>query len=242
MDYVAIGQGRLTNYFSEKPKLRGVVKAMLQRFNDIEVLAEEVRTQRWIDTAVGVQLDGVGYIVGEPRLGRNDDDYRTAILFKIFVNTSNATPEDLIRGLRFLTQPDDIQYIEQYPATAMLYTNGPNVPSNIQEIMQGLAPAAISDVPIMVSFAWKDPFRFSKEAPLGDFFVNNDTSFLEANNSDLQVSTGAATTGSRLGGIAASDLFVGDFYLDVGGPTLALNVPNLDVIIESGSHLVGVYQ
>ena len=242
LDYIAIGQGRLTNEFSEKPLIRGVVAAMLKPLGEIELLADQVKTERWIDTAVGVQLDGAGYIVGEPRLGRNDDDYRNAILFKIFVNTSNATPEDLIRGLRFLTQPDDIQYIEQYPATAMLYTNGFPVPPNIQSVMQDLSPAAISNVPIMVSFAWKDPFRFGKESPPGELFVNNDTSYLEGNGSDIQVQVGAATQGARLGGVAASDLFVGDFYLDVGGPTLALNVPNLDAVIESGYHLVGVYQ
>lgn len=242
LDYVTIGQGRLVNQFSDKPRLLGVVKAMLAPFTAIEDSADQVRTQRWIDVAVGVQLDGAGSIVGEPRLGRNDDDYRDAILFKIFINTSNATPQDLIRGLKFLTKPNDIQYIEQYPATAMLFTDGPNIPINIQAVMQNLAPAAISDVPVLVSFSWKSPFRFGKAAAPSELFVNNDADYLTAEGSDLQISSGDGATGSRLGGVAASDLFVGDFYLDVGGPTLALNVANLDAIIESGSHLVGVYQ
>lgn len=242
LDYVTIGQGRLVNQFSDKPKLLGVVKAMLKPFADIENLADEVRSERWIDIAVGVQLDGAGSIVGEPRLGRNDDAYREGILFKIFVNTSNATPEDLTKALLFLTKPDDIQYIEQYPATAMLFTDGPNIASTIHYVMQGLAPAAISNIPIMVSFAWKSPFRFGTESPPGELFVNNNTSYLTGNGSDIQVQVSNATAGSRLGGISASDLFVGDFYLDVGGPTLALNVANLDLVLDSGSHLTGVYQ
>lgn len=242
LDYIAIGQGRLTNQFSEKPLIRGVVSSMLKPLGEVEVLADQVKSERWIDTAIGVQLDGAGYIVGESRLGRSDDEYRNAILFKIFVNTSNATPEDLIKGLKLLTQPDDIQYIEQYPATAMLYTNGYPVPQNIQSVIQDLSPAAICDVPVMVSFAWKDPFRFGKESPASELFVNDDTSYLEGNGSDIQVQVGTATSGARLGGIAASDLFVGDFYLDVGESTLALNAPNLDAVIESGYHLVGVYQ
>jgi hypothetical protein len=242
LDYIAIGQGRLTNQFSEKPLIRGVVGAMLKPLGEVEDLADQVKSDRWIDTAVGVQLDGAGYIVGESRLGRGDDEYRNAILFKIFVNTSTATPEDLIKGLKFLTQPDDIQYIEQYPATAILYTNGYPIPQNIQSVIQDLSPAAISDVPVMVSFAWKEPFRFGKESAAGELFVNDDASYLEGNSSDIQVQVGAATTGSRFGGIAASDLFVGDFYLDVGDSTLALNASNLDSVIESGYHLVGVYQ
>lgn len=124
----------------------------------------------------------------------------------------------------------------------MLFTDGPNIPINIHDVIQNLAPAAISDVPVMVSFSWKAPFRFGSEAAPSELFVNNDADYLVANGSDLQVQVGDATNGSRLGGIAASDLFVGDFYLDVGGSTLALNVPNMDVVIESGSHLVGVYQ
>lgn len=514
LDYVTIGQGRLTNEFSDKPRLLGVVNAMLTPLAEVETLADQVQTQRWVDTAVGVQLDGIGYIVGETRLGRDDDDYRTAIMFRIFANTSNATPEDLIKGLRLLTTPDDIQYIEQYPATAMLFTNGPapqvtaineifgygngtantfqltyngsplytvanpliyrndwqgnqllyattrtnllpnsswaaswsntnvsvasdaaiapdgsptadtvtrtstaaayvfenlakaatptqytasifvkkgvgnyfpfrldgqsgsnaaNVifnlntgtidtaasavgtytgasaiivaagggwyrvtltatsgpesgvqviysPStvsqqvdggqsangascavwgaqleigttltsyiptttspvtvtdytitnglialssppilgsslswsgsgwfpiangNIQQIIQSLAPAAISNVAIMVSYSWATPFRFGLSSPSGELFVDSDVDYLEANGSDIQVQLNSAYSGSTFAGIAAADIDVGGFMLDVGGPTLAINSPNFDTIIGNNYQLVGVFE
>lgn len=241
LDYVSIGQGRLTNEFSEKPKILGVVNAMLTPLTEVETLADQVKTQRWIDTAIGAQLDGVGSIVGESRLGRNDDDYRTAILFRIFVNTSNATPEDLIKGLRLLTMPDDIQYIEQYPATAILFTNGPGIPFGIQAVIQSLAPAAISNVPVMVSYSWPTPFRFGMVSPPGELFVDSDADYLEANGSDLQVQMNNATSGSTLAGIVPADLDVNGFMLDVGGPTLAINSPNFDTIIGNNYQLVGVF-
>jgi hypothetical protein len=241
LDYVTIGQGRLTNQFSDKPLIRGVVNAMLSPLTDVENLADQVQTQRWIDTAIGVQLDGCGYIVGEPRIGRNDDDYRTAILFRIFVNTSNATPEDLIKGLRLLTTPDDIQYIEQYPATAILFTDGPTIPAGIQPIIQSLAPAAISNVPVMVSYSWPTPFRFGMLPPMSELFVDSDADYLEANGSDLQVQVNNASSGSTLAGIAAADIDVGGFMLDLGGPTLAINSPNFDTIIGNNFQLVGVF-
>lgn len=241
LDYITIAKGRLTNQFSEKPLITALTEAMITPVQDVEALADTVRDERWIDTAVGVQLDGCGYIVGESRQGRSDDEYRKWILFRVFVNTSNATPEDLMHGLKYLTNPDDIQYIEQYPATAMLFTDGPVIPTNIHQVMQGLAPAGISDVPIMVSFAHADPFRFSKEPPLGELFVNSDEDYLTANGSDIQVSAANITNGARFGGICPAELDVGGFGLDVNTSWLAINSPEFDNVIESGYHLTGVY-
>lgn len=241
INYVTIGQGRLTNEFTEKPLINAIVKAMLTPIQESEDVASQLRSDRWISTAVGKQLDGCGYIVGETRQGRSDDTYRTAILFRVFVNISNATPEDLIHGLRYLTSPDDIQYIEQFPATAMLFSDGPNIQDNIQSVMQDLAPAAIATIPVMVSFARKSPFRFGKENNPGELFVNSDTSYLQANGSDIQVTMQGAS-GSRLGGIIPAELDVGGFGLDVGGSWLVINSPNFDTVLESGYHLTGVYQ
>lgn len=207
----------------------------------LEESSIDLKTDRWIATAIGAQLDGAGYIVGEPRSGRYDASYRQAILFRVFVNVSNATPSALIEALRLLTSPDDLQYIEQYPATAMLFTDGPVISPNIHNAIQDLSPAAISDVPIMVSFSRKDPFRFGKESPPGELFVNSDADYLTGNGSDIQVQISNPTDGARLAGIAPAELNVGGFGLDVGGPELAINSPNFDTIIDSGYHLVGVY-
>lgn len=241
-NYVEVGQSRLTNQFTEKPLIKALTAAMVTPIGDAELLADAVKNERWISSAIGVQLDGCGYIVRESRKGRNDDEYRRAILFRIFVNTSNATPQDLIYGLRYLTSPDDIQYIEQYPATAMLFTDGPIIQQDIKEVMQDLAPAAICDVPIMVSFARKSPFRFSKSPPVGELFVNSDADYLTGNGADIQVTVADISNGSRLGGIVPAELDVGGFGLDVNAAWLAINSPNFDSVLESGSHLTGVYQ
>jgi hypothetical protein len=241
-DFVTRGQERLANQFADKPKILGVVKAMLSAFGGIEETADQIRAQRNLYIAQGKQLDGLGYIVGEARQGREDDEYRDAIIFRIFVNTSNGTPEDLLKGLRYLTKPDDVQYMEQYPATAMLFTDGATIPKYLQSTMQSLSPAAISDVQILVSYAWKSPFRFGSQPQPSELFVNGDVDYLEASGSDLQVQTVQAESGSRFSGIAAADLMVdGDCYLDVGLGTLAINSPNNNNIIDSGAHLTGVF-
>lgn len=242
MDYVTIGQGRLTNQFTEKPLIKALTAAMLTPIGVSETVADQLKNERWISTAVGAQLDGAGYIVGESRKGRSDDEYRKWILFKVFVNTSNATPEDLIYGLRFLTSPDDIQYIEQYPATAMLFTDGPNVQDDIQATMQDLAPAAISTMPIMVSFSRKSPFRFSKSPDNRLLNVGPGTR-LTANGNRISISPSETDgNGPRLGGIAPAFMTANGFKLSAGPGRLRINSPNHQTIIESGYHLTGCYQ
>lgn len=244
MDYAAIAQSRLTGQFQESPKLKALVAAIVDPLRVLEDDADSIGTKRWIDTSEGVQLDGCGYIVGEHRQGRNDDDYRKAIKFRVFVNISDATPRDLIRGLKYLTDPTDCQYIEMYPATAILFTNGYFVPVGIQAQMQDLSPAGISDVPVCVSYAY-EPFRFGKEPPPSELFVNNGNDYLEANGSDIQVSTTAiATGGAVFGGVVPSELATGmnDVYLDINGTmTLAVYNPNT-VDLLGHEYLTGVYQ
>lgn len=242
MDYVETGQGRLTNQFSEKPRIKALVGAMLSPIQASDDAAVSLKNERWISTAIGKQLDGCGEIVGETRQGRGDDDYRAAIIFRVFINTSNATPENLIYGLRYLTSPDDIQYIEQYPATAILFTDGTNVRDDIQTTIQDLAPAAISIVPVLVTFSNATPFRFSKSAP--NRVLNAGTGKrLTANGNRIAISPAdESDNGARLGGIAPAFMTANGLKLKAGAGRLRINSPNHQTIIEPGYHLTGCYQ
>ena len=242
LDYAALAVPRLTGQFENSPKLKALMAAIVGPLTTLETEADALVADRWIDTAVGKQLDGCGHIVGELRQGRDDDAYRSAIKFQIFVNTSNATPEEMMVGLRTLTMPDDVQYIEQYPATAMFFTDGPTVPTGIQSVMQSLAPAAISDVQVLVSYAGV-PFRFSLLPPPSEMFVNNDADYLTIDGGDWTLATDGVITGATLGGLAATDFSVeGSFFMGLDdGSELVFNDPNASVVIESGYHLTGVY-
>lgn len=242
LNYAAIAIARLTGQFTNSPKLQALMGQIVGPLTTLETDADALVAQRWIDTAVGAQLDGCGAIVGEARRGRNDDEYRSAIRFRVFVNVSKGTPTDMIRGLKFLTEPTDCQYIESYPATALLFTNGFFPDYKIQAAMQDLAPAAISTVPVAVSFMDK-PFRFSKEPLPAELFVNGDADYLVANGSDLQVTDSnlQASGSSTLGGAVPAELDVGIGYLDVGGPTLAVYNPN-SLRTLGHDNLTGVFQ
>jgi hypothetical protein len=244
IDLIVTALSRLTNQFNESPKLRAMVEAMIRPLQEAVEDAAALKEERWLDTAIGQQLDGLGYLVGVARDGRNDEDYRAAIAFKIFVNTSNATPGDLIQALRTLTQGTDIQYIEQYPATAELFTDGPIVPFGLQDTMQGLAPAAISDVPIKVSYARAEPFRFSKAIADNYLNVGPDTR-LTANGNRLKVSGSTPDEDApTLAGVAPSYLVVtgGPRLAISGGMRLVVQDPNTQTIIGGDYHLTGLYQ
>lgn len=242
LDYEDLAVSRLTGQFQDSHKLKAITAAIVSGFTEIENTLDAMKAERWVNTAIGKQLDGAGYIVGEDRKGRDDDAYRAAIRFRIFVNVSKGTRLDLIRGLKFLTQPDDSQYMEQYPATAMLFTNGVVITPDIHDVIQDISPVGISDVPVMVSYgAW--PFRFSRESAPAELFVNDN--YMEVDGSDLHVSgqqTAVADGRTTLGGLAPSDLEVSGGLLELdSGATLAVHDPNTAVTMGQ-YHLTGVYQ
>lgn len=240
MDYESIAVGRLAGQFGDSTRLKAFISAMVAPLSVAEADVDALLADRWIDTAYGAQLDGCGEIVIEPRMGRDDDEYRAALRFRVFVNLSKGTPLDIIYALRFLTQPSDAQYIEQYPATVLLYSDGIRVSDGIVESMQDLLPAGVSDVPVAVSYGYP-PLRTSIEPPPGELWVG-DAETIDVNGSDLQVTTSTPILSGGFGGAVPADLQVGDgLSLDVGLGELALYDPN-HLVPLGDTHLTGVYQ
>lgn len=244
MDYAAIAVPRLTGQFGESPNLQGFVGAIVAPMADIETQLDALVSDRWIATAYGAQLDGAGSIVGESRFGRDDGAYRDAIRFRIFINTSKGSPTDLIRGVKYLTSPTDAQYIEAFPATALVFTNGLFVDYTIQAAIQEITPAGVSTVPVMVSFT-SPVFRFGSVTTLSDFFVNQGgaSQYLSINGSNLQVTgnTSAPAGTSSFGGVVPAELDVGGFALDVEGSELVVYDPDATLLIGRYK-LAGVFQ
>lgn len=81
--------------------------APLQRFENAAI---QVLLGYNPDTAVGVQLDVLGKIVGQPRLGLADNVYRRYIKARIATNRSSGKREELIKIAR-LVLGDDVGQI-----------------------------------------------------------------------------------------------------------------------------------
>lgn len=66
-DYLATARTRYTEQFKNKPIFDKYIQLLLSGFSEIQEVARQLQQERSIDTAVGVQLDVIGEIVGRPR-------------------------------------------------------------------------------------------------------------------------------------------------------------------------------
>lgn len=133
-------------------------------------------SMRSLDTAQGVQLDGLGQIIGLARVPGQPDDsaiidgvyvqgYRESLQFQIFINQSSGTPEQVIAILKFLTQATKIWYNEVYPAAYQMATNGlvfPPNPSDLVAAIQSVSPAAVNFIGVTATYN-TNPFVFSND-------------------------------------------------------------------------------
>lgn len=141
--------------------------AFVMSAQEIEDVNWQLYTERWLETAVGVQLDGIGEILGLPRnAGETDESYRQRLRFQAFINRSTGTPEEIIYVISVLTQATYVIYTELHPAAFQLYTNGavfPNPPSALVEVIKQISPAGINYAPIIFNFGIPIPSIFGSE-------------------------------------------------------------------------------
>lgn len=94
----------LLSQFHESPYLNAVQNAFLEQVAELESVFEELR--HLIDQAVGTQLELLGKIVGQKRLGMSDVDYKLWIHARILLNKSRGIEGDLRELLQVLIQQE----------------------------------------------------------------------------------------------------------------------------------------
>lgn len=114
---------RLIEQYRGKVRFEGLVNSFVEQIQDIEDAAFAIPEETTIETASGEQLDLIGTIVVQPRLGFSDEVYRRLLRAKIGENTSKATPEDVITVTRLLTGATQAYYQELYPAGFSIAVN-----------------------------------------------------------------------------------------------------------------------
>jgi len=89
---------------------------------DLENKMRDLYFRLDIDRMAGVQLDKIGTIVGQDRLGFADDFYRILIKVKIGVHTSEGTIEQILTAWKLLTDSTEVTLTERFPAKIKLTT------------------------------------------------------------------------------------------------------------------------
>ena len=112
--------------FKGATAIEGLARSLMAGLDSVETTLDDLLLKRWLALAVGTQLDRLGVILGQPRYGRNDEAYRAALYFQIFINTSKADPEAIIKATRVLSAGTFLRYWENYPAGYQIFTDGPN--------------------------------------------------------------------------------------------------------------------
>ena len=137
MDYLKKLYDDLLEQFKGKPNITEFQKAMARQLEDLYEFFYQLRIMRWLKNAEGIQLDGIGNIVDLSRtdaliwsnmagleVPMEDDLYRLYLMFKIFLNTSEATYADIVRTLKMFWPYTPIFYSEyiEHPATMFFTT------------------------------------------------------------------------------------------------------------------------
>lgn len=119
-DYEARALDRLASQFKGKPVIAAILNSFSAEVQEIENMLFDLITKRSIDTGEGEQLDAIGRIVGQPRGGRTDDEYRVALRARIRINLATGQPNEILAAMRFIIPATSVRLTEFFPASFLL--------------------------------------------------------------------------------------------------------------------------
>lgn len=142
IDHVEDGLSKLPAQWDDAPVLRGLLESFLTVLNITENDLINVRDGFNVNTAIGAQLDIIGAFFGEDRLGRDDSQYREAILNKIATSSGSGTPDDLLNLLDTITLTDGGNIWDHYPLSIIMSSDADvNIP--LPTVIQKGCPAGV---------------------------------------------------------------------------------------------------
>lgn len=107
VDHITQSLARLPEVLKGKTNVTAILTALIRPFQDLEDVFQDLLLLRGVLTATGQALTNIGNLVGEPRNGNTDDDYRRHIRARIFTNRSSGTISELIRIARLVIYDTD---------------------------------------------------------------------------------------------------------------------------------------
>lgn len=111
IDHIALALARLPHQYrgadpEHETNTQKAIRALLAPAAALEATMQQVLRERSVDTAIGVQLEAIGNLVGRPREGVLDDEiYRRYIKAQISANKSDGLISDMLTIARLVVGP-----------------------------------------------------------------------------------------------------------------------------------------
>jgi len=139
--------------------------------NQIQELENESRKLLYIlniDSSEGTQLDNIGTLVGQDRLGYNDEYYRILLKVKIGINVSEGDIERILALWKLITETINVHLIEVFPAKIKLDTDeylGDAMFAFLKNVAKDALAGGVGIDTILIT----DPTRFGFGPTMGAF-------------------------------------------------------------------------
>ncbi len=203
-DHAESARKLLSEQFKNLPNWGRLARALVgvpasgdpaQGFQETEDTAWQLIRFRGLDSSEGVQLDGVGDLVGQARATADQDDgeYLQALRTRIIINNCSGSPDEIlgvwntVTGFMrsvYDTDPLRSRVIENFPARVEIWTNqslsgltgtyAENFPDSLRPVIQSALPAAVALESFFISEGMDFPFGFSEATHPEDFLVDCD--------------------------------------------------------------------
>lgn len=143
IDFQARIKSRITNQLSQGG-LPEIFAALGSNHQDIDEFTRYLYATQNILLASGIELDRFGEYVDVKRYGRDDFEYRLAILLAKYSKGYSGTPPEVMLAAAVLTQSLDVEMVEHRPAQASIHVTGLSVPLNINATLGSCAVAGVA--------------------------------------------------------------------------------------------------
>lgn len=164
IDINAQAQARILTQYRESANLKGFIADIAQMFQDIEDCDSLISVQRDPAIAEGVNLDGIGELVGQRRVLINgfeliDLDYRTWIAQRILRNKAIGSGPEFVAALEAVFDGTPFRFVDlgHMAVIVELGTGAPPADNTIALLDGGPVPRAMA---VGVGRRWYDPASY----------------------------------------------------------------------------------
>lgn len=112
LEHVTQSLERPASVLRSDEDFKKLLEIFIKEANEIEKAFLELTKQKDISTVTGIWLDYIGKILGLPRKGLTDEDYRKSLSVKIGINNSDGTPDSISEIFHLTTSADQVRLAE----------------------------------------------------------------------------------------------------------------------------------